>query len=70
MSGDVQHSRKTFAFSVESILSKDGDSGGGGGGGGGGGEGMGAKRTRRVDGMSSGSKRAKIEELGESTEIG
>ena len=56
MSGDVQHTRKTFAFSVESILAKDGHSGS---------EGIGAKRSHNVDGMNPESKRAKLEELGE-----
>ena len=56
MSGDVQHTRKTFAFSVESILAKDGHSGR---------EGIGAKRSHNVDGMNPESKRAKLEELGE-----
>ena len=59
MSGDVQRTpRKAFAFSVESILSKDEDSGDGRR------DGVGAKRSHVVDGMSPESKRAKLEDLG------
>ena len=60
MSGDAQHTRKTFAFSVESILAKDGHGGGGSGR-----EGIGTKRSHNVDGINPESKRAKLEELGE-----
>ena len=59
MSGDVQRTRKTFAFSVESILSRDGDRDSGR-------EGVGAKRSHNVDGRSPESKRAKMDEIGES----
>ena len=60
MSGDVQRARKAFAFSVESILARDGD----GVRGEGGRKGTGAKRGHDMDEASLESKRAKLDELG------